>query len=75
MVSEEPSTFGLALRARRGAVMLDNARVLVGGGPPRGCPLITTESPDKIYHWPNINIHIYNNNAHIHANKTVHLVY
>lgn len=51
-VSKEPSTFGFALRARRGAVILDNVKVLVGGGPPRGCPLITTVSPDKIcIHW------------------------
>ena len=35
-VSVEPSTFGLPLRARRGAVTFVRATVLVGGGPPRG---------------------------------------
>ena len=46
-VSTESSTFGLALRARRGAIMLESATVLVGGGPPRGWPRITTASPDR----------------------------
>ena len=47
LVSTDPSTLGLALLARRGAVMLEKHRVLSGGGPPRGWPRITTASPDS----------------------------
>ena len=40
---------GLALLAILGAVMLEKHSVLSGGGPPRGCPLITTASPERTY--------------------------
>lgn len=49
LVSVDPSTFGLARLASLGAVMLEKQRVLSGGGPPRGCPLITTASPESTY--------------------------
>ena len=45
---------GLALLAIRGAVTLLRASVTSGGGPPRGRPRITMQSPDKIRHrWMN----------------------
>ena len=46
-VSKLPSTFGFALRPTFGATTFDRAIVCSGGGPPFGCPLTTTQSPDN----------------------------
>ena len=40
---------GLALLPNFGAVMFDKQTVLSGGGPPLGCPLNMTVSPDSTY--------------------------
>jgi len=46
-VSVDPSWFGFGRLAILGAVMLEKHRVLSGGGPPWGCPLMTTASPER----------------------------
>lgn len=53
LFSIDVSVFGFGLRAIRGAVILEKHIVLSGGGPPRGCPLMTTASPDKTYNRKN----------------------
>lgn len=38
---------GVPLLPNLGATIFERAKILSGGGPPFGCPLITTLSPDK----------------------------
>ena len=49
LVSTLASTLGFDLLANFGAFTFDKHSCLSGGGPPRGCPRITTLSPERTF--------------------------